>query len=160
MANPYLEMEIRTASPEVLVGRLLGRAVQSIAAAIDAIEHTPAACLQSTARAVDIVSELRGALDMEAGGEIARGLDALYEFSTQRLLLGNATADAATTKTVLTFDWSSVQDPDGDDVTYTLEIASDMAFSSASLVLVLEELQSSGAIVDDSTPIPDVSLLY
>ena len=40
-------------------------------------------------RAVNIISELRGSLDMNAGGEIARNLSDLYEYMCVRLLKGS-----------------------------------------------------------------------
>lgn len=39
--------------------------------------------------AIDIISSLQGCLDMEAGGEIASNLDALYEYMLQQLLEAN-----------------------------------------------------------------------
>jgi len=94
MANPYLEMELRTASPEALVGRLLDRAVASVRSGVEHLDRDPVDATQTIARAVDIVSELRGALDIEVGGDTARNLDALYEFVSHRLVLGRASGDA------------------------------------------------------------------
>ena len=88
--NPYLEMDVRTSSPEVLVGRLLDRAVSLIGASIDSHDSNPTESIETTAKAVDIVSELRGALDADAGGELAENLDALYEFINRKLVLGSA----------------------------------------------------------------------
>jgi flagellar protein FliS len=80
----YLAIDVRTASPAALVSRLLARAVQS---ARDA-RGDPAGALRGRhlARALDILSELRRALDFEAGGEIAHNLDRLYAFAAERFV--------------------------------------------------------------------------
>jgi flagellar protein FliS len=93
MANPYLEMELRTASPEVLIGRLLDRAVAKVRVGISELERHPLESTRAVAKAVDIVSELRGALDFDASGELAGNLDSLYEFAAERLVLGSAATD-------------------------------------------------------------------
>ena len=93
MANPYLEMELRTAPPELVVGRLLDRAVAMVRAAAEQRELTPAESTRAVERAVDIVSELRGSLDLEAGGEIAANLDGLYAFVTAQLMRSGAQAE-------------------------------------------------------------------
>ena len=95
MANPYLEMELRTAPPEVLIGRLLDRAVQLASRAEASMHSEPVESTRAIARAVDIVSELRGTLDMEIGGEIAQNLDALYEYTNERLVLGGAIGETS-----------------------------------------------------------------
>ena len=88
--NPYLQMDVNTTSPEELVGRLLDRAVALIDTSIARQPTHPVESAQASAKALDIVSELRGALDAEAGGEVAANLDALYEFVNRKLVLGSA----------------------------------------------------------------------
>jgi flagellar protein FliS len=44
-------------------------------------------------RALDIIHELRGALDLERGGQIAGNLDALYAYLGDRLLRGDLARD-------------------------------------------------------------------
>jgi flagellar protein FliS len=88
-------MDLQTAAPERLIERLLQRAVQLVETSAATIDNAPSETPVSIAKAIDIVSELRSALDMEAGGEISRNLDALYEFATERLLLGHAARDEA-----------------------------------------------------------------
>ena len=93
MSNPYLEMELRTAPPELIVGRLLDRAVAMVRTGIGRLEVAPLESANAVAKAVDIVSELRAALDLEAGGDTARNLDGLYEFVARRLVLGRTSLD-------------------------------------------------------------------
>jgi flagellar protein FliS len=77
-------MDTRTASPELLVARLLVRAVRSMQDAREA----PAGAERTTRlrRVLDILAELRRALDFGRGGEIAFNLDRLYEYASDRLL--------------------------------------------------------------------------
>ncbi|MGI9591435.1 MAG: flagellar protein FliS, partial [Myxococcota bacterium] len=74
MGSRYRQIEVSTARPEVLVARLLGRAVSSIQRAADprsaGVERT-----QALAKAVAVIAELRSALDLERGGEVARNLE-------------------------------------------------------------------------------------
>ena len=93
--NSYLEMDVRTASPEALVGRLLDRAVVLVSASIEKLAGDPVESARTTGKAIDIVSELRNALDAEVGGELATNLDALYEFVGGRLVVGSAASEAA-----------------------------------------------------------------
>ena len=87
MSNGYLKIEVSTARPELLIARLLERAVGSIRSAreadptCDAVTRT-----RAIAKALDIISELRGALDFDHGQELAQNLDAVYEFVNHRLL--------------------------------------------------------------------------
>ncbi|HZV24039.1 MAG TPA: flagellar export chaperone FliS [Luteimonas sp.] len=50
---------------------------------------------QAISEASMIIGELDGSLDHEAGGDIAAGLAALYEYSQRRLFEANARNDAA-----------------------------------------------------------------
>jgi flagellar protein FliS len=45
-------------------------------------------------KAMALIGQLNGTLDMERGAEVARNLRALYEYSLNRLTLANATNDA------------------------------------------------------------------
>jgi flagellar secretion chaperone FliS len=44
-------------------------------------------------QALNIISELQCSLNMENGGQIARNLDALYSYITQRLIVGDINKD-------------------------------------------------------------------
>ena len=50
---------------------------------------------QAISEATMIIGELDGSLDHKAGGDIAAGLAALYEYSQRRLFEANARNDAA-----------------------------------------------------------------
>lgn len=94
MANPYQEMELRTASPVKLVVRMYEGALKNLRAA--QIHHGSGdvgARGQALAKALAILGELRSSLDLEVGGEIATNLDSLYAFSMDRLVQANLNAD-------------------------------------------------------------------
>jgi flagellar protein FliS len=83
-------MEIRTATPEMLVVKLYEGALRFIRAAR---AHQEAGHIAgratAIAKALAIVNELQHSLDLEQGGEIAHNLDSLYFFVTDRLLEAN-----------------------------------------------------------------------
>lgn len=90
MGRRYLEMEISTASPELLVVRLYEAALRQARSAVAAVEAGRVRERGvAISKALAIVSELRGALDLERGGEIAGNLHGLYGFVTERLLEAN-----------------------------------------------------------------------
>lgn len=77
----YQTQQIMTASPAMLVYMLLDKAIVCLKEAIRAIESKNVeARWRANARAMEIVTHLRGTLDRERGGEIARNLDQLYGF--------------------------------------------------------------------------------
>lgn len=85
MGRRYLDMDLLTARGEVVVARLFAKALQCARAAREAGADR-ARRTSSVGRTLDILVELRSALDFAAGGEIARNLDALYAFASERLL--------------------------------------------------------------------------
>jgi flagellar protein FliS len=86
----YREMEIRTATPEMVIVKLYEGALRFIRAARS---HQEAGYIAgratSIAKALAIVNELQHSLNLERGGEIARNLDSLYFFVTDRLIEAN-----------------------------------------------------------------------
>jgi flagellar protein FliS len=92
-ARRYREMDLMTARPEVLLSRLLARAVSRAelgARAIDAGNWVEVA--QSLGSVQAIVAELRESLD-PAGGEVAANLDRLYTYCQEELLRGASRKD-------------------------------------------------------------------
>jgi len=92
----YREMEIRTASPEMLVVKMYEGAIRF---ALQAREHHEAGRVAERGRAISralaVVGELQQSLDHEAGGEIAGNLEVLYVFVCDRLLEANVSSDMA-----------------------------------------------------------------
>jgi len=86
----YIEMEIRTASPEMLVVKLYEGAMRHIRVARDAQQPEGVSRrAEAISKAVAIINELQQSLDVEVGGEMAQNLDSLYTFVTERLLDAN-----------------------------------------------------------------------
>lgn len=54
----------------------------------------------SLTKAISIVDALRSSLDHQAGGEIAQGLDSMYEYMGHRLMQANSSGDRACTTEV------------------------------------------------------------
>lgn len=96
MGARYREMEIRTATPEMVIVKLYEGALRFIRAARSHQEagHI-AGRASSIAKALAIVNELQHSLNLEQGGEIARNLDSLYFFVTDRLLEANLRGSTA-----------------------------------------------------------------
>jgi flagellar protein FliS len=101
-AQQYVENDVLDKSPVELIRLLYSKAIDKLR---QAIEHTAVdvatqgagdirergACL---ARVMEIVAELQGALNPEAGGALAADLARLYDYM-QRLLIEAATDSAA-----------------------------------------------------------------
>ena len=93
MGQRYLQLDIETARPEILVDKLFQKALQCTRSARHSETPDDDIRVRSLRRSLDIVSELRGSLDLEVGGEIGENLDHLYEFVTSRLMLASVESD-------------------------------------------------------------------
>lgn len=82
---------VAAADPHKLVLMLMDGALERIASARVALEQGEVeAKIRHIQRAMDIVAELRGSLNQEAGGEIATNMADLYDYSTRQLVRANA----------------------------------------------------------------------
>jgi flagellar protein FliS len=96
-ARTGLETGVEAASPQRLVVMLYDGAIRAMLLAKAAFATGDLAQRgESLSKAIAIIDEgLRPALDMEAGGEIAANLFALYEYACNRLLYANLKGDEA-----------------------------------------------------------------
>ena len=90
-AKVGMETGVTSASPHKLIVMLFDGALVAVSSAI---VHMKAGNIPAKGAAISkaimiIDSGLRAALDKKAGGEIAEGLDALYEYMGSRLLQAN-----------------------------------------------------------------------
>jgi flagellar protein FliS len=96
-ANVGLETGVDSASPHQLIVMLFDGALVAV---MSAQTHMKAGNIpakgKSISHAISIIDNgLRAALDRKAGGEIADGLDALYDYMSRRLLQANLANDEA-----------------------------------------------------------------
>lgn len=97
-ASQYRKHQMVTSTPAQLIGLLYDALVASLRRSADA--HAAGRRVEAneqSVRAQRIVTELRCSLDFEAGGEIAKNLDAIYEFLWRQLITANTAKDAAKT---------------------------------------------------------------
>lgn len=100
LANQYrqtgLTSAVLDADPHRLIALMLAGARERMRLAIACLERgdLPRKA-QAISEASAIVGGLNGALDLEAGGEIAGSLQALYDYAQRRLVEANAANDAA-----------------------------------------------------------------
>jgi len=94
--SAYRETRVRTASQGTLIIMLYDEAIKQIGAAVSLFEETnikePSRIERANNHIVksqEIITELMASLDMQAGGEIAKNLLALYTYFNQQLLEGN-----------------------------------------------------------------------
>jgi flagellar protein FliS len=81
---------VSASDPHRLILMLLDGALERIASARGAMENgVPEARTRLLHRVVSIVDELRGSLNLEAGGELAANMADLYEYSSRLLLRAN-----------------------------------------------------------------------
>ncbi|MEO6596709.1 MAG: flagellar export chaperone FliS [Planctomycetota bacterium] len=94
-AATYQRNAILTTSPEKLVKLLYDGAIKNLEKSRIGLADSKTARSpevgQSLGRAIGIVGELRASLDHAAGGQIARDLDRLYEFSLDQVSQANLT---------------------------------------------------------------------
>jgi flagellar protein FliS len=82
------------ASPHRLVQMLMEGALEQIAVAKEGMARNEIALKgHSINRAINIIGGLQGALNKEAGGEIAENLDNLYDYMVRRLFAANTQND-------------------------------------------------------------------
>ncbi len=96
-SNIHVETGIEAADGHQLVAMLLDGAMAAIATGVSALERGDiAAKCKAVSKAAGIIDEgLRGALDMNAGGEVAATLHNLYTCVLLRLTDANLRNDAA-----------------------------------------------------------------
>ncbi|HEX8405257.1 MAG TPA: flagellar export chaperone FliS [Duganella sp.] len=95
-AKVGMETGVVAASPHKLIVMLFDGALVALNTALSAIRgNNIGEKGKSISKAIMIIdSGLRSALDKKAGGEIAEGLDSLYEYMSGRLVTANITNDA------------------------------------------------------------------
>jgi len=96
-AKVGLETGVASASPHKLITMLYDGAIVAI---LNGMTQMKAGNIEekgkALSKAIQILDNgLRASLDREAGGEIARNLDALYEYMSSRLLTANLQNDPA-----------------------------------------------------------------
>lgn len=99
-ASTYAKLDMETgvasATPQMLIVMLYDGALKAIASArVELSRKDYAAKGRQLSKAIGIIDEgLKPSLDLEAGGEIAANLAALYEYMTRQLMLANLHNDA------------------------------------------------------------------
>jgi flagellar protein FliS len=100
-ANAYAKVGMETgvvaASPHKLIVMLFDGALVALSTALNGMQSGNIGEKgKSISKAIMIIdSGLRAALDKKAGGDIAEGLDALYEYMSSRLLTANINNDTS-----------------------------------------------------------------
>lgn len=98
-AATYQRNAILTASPEKLIKLLYDGAIKNLEKSKTGLGDPKTARSpevgHALSRAMGILGELRASLDHAAGGDIARKLDNLYEFSLDQLSQSNLTRNVA-----------------------------------------------------------------
>ncbi|HEY0777149.1 MAG TPA: flagellar export chaperone FliS [Gemmatirosa sp.] len=98
----YRDAELAGATPGQLVVMLFDKCVLTVrrAQAALAAGDIPARTAHICA-AADMLAELRGSLDFDAGGDISRQLDSLYAYGIRELFAANRAKDPAKLASVL-----------------------------------------------------------
>ena len=95
-AQAYYQTQIQSRSPLELVVMLYDGALRFLQQTVDAMQRGDlVAKRDSLSRAMAIVTELHGMLDLEQGGEVAASLDSLYTYMMERLTTANQQRDPA-----------------------------------------------------------------
>ncbi|MCU6502630.1 flagellar export chaperone FliS [Duganella sp. BJB488] len=96
-AKVGMETGVVAASPHKLIVMLFDGALVALSSALNGMRNGDIGEKgKSISKAIMIIdSGLRAALDKKAGGDIAEGLDALYEYMSARLLTANLNNDPA-----------------------------------------------------------------
>ncbi len=98
----YLRAKVETATPTQLVVMLYDGAVRFCSLALEAMElHQFEDQNTNIKRAEDIVCELMGSLNQEAGGEVAANLLRIYTYLYEQLVQSNLNDDVEALKRVL-----------------------------------------------------------
>jgi flagellar secretion chaperone FliS len=91
LAHRYREVAIKTASPLQLIVILYDAAICSIQEAREQMSHRNIASRsRSINKCIAIISELQSSLNLKAGGEIAIGLNKLYDYMIRTIFRANA----------------------------------------------------------------------
>lgn len=94
ISNIYKQNQVTTASPKNLVILLYEGCIKKIRLAELALEDNRLDLVnENLIKAQDIISELQNTLNMDAGGEIAENLDALYDYLLNELYQANVHKD-------------------------------------------------------------------
>lgn len=98
--NAYRQLSVETeassASPHRLIGMMLRGARDKIQTAKGNLDNGDvAAKCSNISLAISIVAGLKGSLNLDAGGDIARNLDDLYEYMIRALTRANLDNDRA-----------------------------------------------------------------
>ena len=105
LRNPYQQYratKVETAGSVDLVVMLYQGAVKFIRVGLDALDQQDVkAAHASFVRAQDIVVELLGSLNREAGGDIAKQLSGLYDYCYRQLIAANVRKDPAPAREVM-----------------------------------------------------------
>ena len=124
MGARYREMEIKTATPEMVIVKLYEGALRFLRQARDCQESGQVAGRATAlAKALAIVNELQQSLNLEQGGEIAKNLDSLYFYVTDRLLEANVRGtvqpldEASSVLTTLNEAWVEISKRPAGDAT-------------------------------------------
>lgn len=102
-ASVGIETSVPTADPHKLILLLFEGARAAISAAkLQMAQGAIAEKGSAISKAIDIITNgLKASLDIDAGGDLALKLDALYDYMAQRLLWANLKNDAAALDEVL-----------------------------------------------------------
>lgn len=85
---------VQSASPHQLISMLLAGAIDRVCAARGAIERTEIGRKgELISKAIEIIDNLRAALDHEKGGDISASLASLYDYMEQLLVEANMDSD-------------------------------------------------------------------
>lgn len=119
-AQAYYQTQVQSQSPLELVVMLYDAALRFMRAASDAVQRRDlVAKREAMSRAMAILAELQNSLNMEAGGEVAKSLDALYTYVNGRMVEANIQnttepiAESIRLLTTLREGWAEIAKPGG-----------------------------------------------